>query len=114
MDYTIDAKGKRLGRVASEISMILQGKKSPAYEPRLVSNNRVLVKNYQAITVGGGKETKKVYHRHTGYVGGIKSKTYSEAMEKDPKWALRHAVRKMLPRNFLNQKRMKNLIFLEK
>ena len=113
MDYLIDAKNKRLGRVASEIAVILQGKKSPAYAPHVAGKDRALVKNYTAITVSGGKEVKKIYRRHTGYVGGIKQKTYKEAMEKDPKWALRHAVRKMLPRNFLTQHRIKNLIFLE-
>ena len=113
MDYIIDAKNKRLGRLASEVAVILQGKKSAAYEPRVAGSDRALVKNYKAITVGGGKEIKKVYKRHTGYVGGIKSKTYKEAMEKDPKWALRHAVRKMLPRNFLTQHRIKNLVFIE-
>ena len=113
MDHTIDVKGKRLGRVATEISSILQGKNHVSYDPKNVSKDRVLVKNYAQLTIGGKKEEQKKYHRHTGYVGHVKTKTFKEAMTKDPRWALRQAVRKMLPRNFLTQKRMRNLIFVE-
>lgn len=113
MDYTIDAKNKRLGRVASEISLILQGKKSATYRANAVGKDRALVKNYRQITVSGSKETGKVYYHHTGYVGHLKEERYEEVFAKDPKRVLRHAVRKMLPQNFLNQKRLKNLIFIE-
>ncbi len=114
MDYTIDVKNKRLGRVASEISGILQGKKHPTYDPKNVGSDRVLVKNYRELTIGGRKTEQKKYHRHTGYVGHVKTKTFKEAVAKDPRWVLRQAVRKMLPKNFLTQKRMKKLIFIEK
>ena len=111
-DYTIDAKHKRLGRLASEIALILQGKKSPHYEPRLVGSDRVLLANAKEVSVGGAKEKDKIYYRHTGYMGHLKTKTYAQVFEKDPKKVIRQAVRKMLPKNFLNQKRIKNLIFI--
>ena len=113
MDYHIDANNKVLGRVASEISLILQGKKSAAYQRNRVAADKVYVKNVGGIIVTGTKATDKVYRRHTGYVGHIKEKTFNEAMAKDPKWVLRRAVRKMLPQNFLTQQRIKNLIFVE-
>ncbi|MDE2019448.1 MAG: 50S ribosomal protein L13 [Patescibacteria group bacterium] len=113
MDYHIDAKNKVLGRVASDISLILQGKKSASYERNRVSGDKVFVKNVKDIAVTGNKLTQKIYRRHTGYVGHLKELRLEEKMEKDPRTVLRQAVRKMLPKNFLNQKRIKNLIFVE-
>jgi len=113
MDFHIDAKNQRLGRIASEIATILQGKKSPNYEPHLVGGDRVLIKNYKRISVSGRKFKEKVYYSHSGRPGHLKSKTYEEAVAKDPKWVLVEAVRKMLPKNKLNAKRLKNLIFVE-
>lgn len=113
MDFYIDAKNKILGRLASEIALILQGKHSPKYEPRLTGGDRVFVKNYKDIAVTGRKMKKKTYYRHTGYVGHLKSQTLEELLKKNPKRVLREAVRRMLPKNSLNQKRLKNLIFVE-
>jgi large subunit ribosomal protein L13 len=113
MEYHIDVNNKVLGRVASEIALILQGKKSAAYERNRVTEDKVYVKNVAGLVVTGNKAKDKIYYRHTGYVGHIKEKTFEEAMTKDPKWVLRRAVRKMLPQNFLTQKRIKNLIFIE-
>ena len=113
MDYHIDAKNKILGRLASEVAMILQGKKSPKYEPRLAGSDRVFVKNCKDISVTGRKMKEKVYYRHTGYVGHLKSQTLEEFLKKDPRRVLREAVRQMLPKNSLNPKRLKNLIFVE-
>ncbi len=114
MDHHIDAKGKILGRVAAEISLILQGKKSPSYARNRVSDDKVYVKNCDEIRVTGNKMLGKVYRHHTGYVGHLKEKRLEEKMAEDPRWVLRRAVRKMLPRNFLTQQRIKNLVFLEK
>ncbi len=113
MDHHIDAKNKILGRIASEIALILQGKKSVAYAPNRVSGDRVLVTNYKDIALTGNKRAQKIYYHHTGYVGHLKELSFEEKFAKDPKWVLRQAVRKMLPKNFLNQKRLKNLIFVE-
>lgn len=113
MDYSIDGKRKRLGRLASEIAIILQGKKSAAYDPSLIGSDRVLLSNWDKISVGGSKETQKVYYRHTGYMGHLKELTFEQAWSKDPKKVIRETVRRMLPKNFLNQKRLKNLVFVE-
>lgn len=113
MDYPIDAKNKRLGRLASEIAVILQGKKSPKYEPRNVGNDRVLLKNFREISVSGKKFKEKIYYRHTGYVGHLKKRTFEELFQKDSRRAIYEAVRRMLPKNSLNTKRLKNLIFVE-
>ena len=113
MDYHIDAKNKVLGRVASDIALILQGKKSASYERNRVSADKVYVKNYEQIAITGNKAKDKIYYHHTGYVGHLKELTYEQKMAKDPRSTLRRAVRKMLPRNFLNQKRLNNLIFVQ-
>ena len=114
MDYVIDAKNKILGRVASEAAQILQGKKNASYAPNQVGGDRVLVKNYRDISVSGNKFKDKIYYHHTGYVGHLKEETYEQVFTKDPKRVLRMAVAHMLPKNTLNKKRMKNLIFVEK
>jgi large subunit ribosomal protein L13 len=113
MDYHIDAKNKILGRVASEISHILQGKKHPNYAPNHVGKDRVYVNNYAEVAVTGKKLVQKVYYRHTGYVGHLKEARLEERLAKNPKTVIREAVRKMLPRNFLNQRRLKHLIFVD-
>ncbi|MCS6789152.1 MAG: 50S ribosomal protein L13 [Patescibacteria group bacterium] len=111
MDYIIDAKNKKLGRLASEIAIILQGKKSPKYNPRLVGEDRVILKNYKELDISEKKMKEKKYYHHTGYVGHLKVKTLEQKWQKDPKWVIREAVRKMLPKNKLNSRRLKNLIF---
>jgi len=113
MDYHIDAKNKILGRLASDVAVILQGKKNPKYEQRLAGGDKVFLKNYKDIAFTGRKRKQKVYYRHTGYVGHLKKRTLEQAMQKDPRWVLREAVRRMLPKNSLNSKRLKNLIFIE-
>ena len=114
MEYHIDAKNKVLGRLASEIALILQGKKSASYARNRVSDDKVYVTNVDGLRVTGNKMIDKVYYKHTGYVGHLKEKSLEQKMADDPRWVLQHAVRKMLPKNFLNQKRIKNLIFVEK
>lgn len=111
MDYIIDAKNQNMGRLATEIATILQGKKSPAYEPRLEGEDRAIVKNIDGMTISGNKETDKVYYRHTGYMGGLKEATYEEVVAKKGKQeVLRRAVMRMLPKNRLQVPRMKRLI----
>lgn len=112
-EYHIDAKNKNLGRLATEIANILNGKKDPGYAQNKVSGDKVYLKNFAQIAVTGNKLTQKVYYRHTGYVGHLKEETMGERLEKDPKRLIREAVRKMLPKNFLNARRLKNLIFVE-
>lgn len=113
MDYHIDAKNKILGRVATDIALILQGKKSATYQQNRVSEDKVYVKNIGGIRVTGNKAEQKIYYRHTGYVGHLKELTYDQRFAKDPSWVLRQAVKNMLPKNFLKQQRIKNLIFVD-
>ncbi len=113
MDYRINAKNKILGRLASEIALILQGKKNPSYNPRLLGEDRVLLENYKDFSVTGRKWKEKIYYKHTGYMGHLREKTLEQIFEKDPKRVLREAVRRMLPKNSLNPKRLKNLVFVE-
>ncbi len=111
MEHVIDATNKNLGRLASEVAVILQGKTSPNYEPRLAGENKVIIKNIDRMTISGRKETQKIYFRHTGYMGHLKEETYQEVVEKKGKEeALRRAVLRMLPKNKLQNIRIKNLV----
>ena len=110
MDFIIDAKNRPLGRVSTEIALLLQGKHTPKYEPNRSGSDRVLVKNIKDIKVTGNKYEGKVYYRHTGYMGHLKEATYRQKFEKNPAWVLRHSVRGMLPKNFLRSKRLKRLV----
>lgn len=111
MNYTIDAINKSVGRLASEIAVILQGKKSPKYEPRLESENRVIVKNINKVKITGKKFKQKIYYRHTTQIGHLKQQTLEMLWQKKgPAEVLRLAVMRMLPKNKLRVKRMKRLI----
>ena len=110
MEYVIDVKGKPLGRVATEAAVILQGKKSPRYDPRLPGDDKVIIRNACEIIVTGKKAEKKIYYRHSDRVGNLKKRTYAQAFENDPAWVIRHAVRLMLPKNKLRKDRLKRLI----
>ncbi|MDI6717665.1 MAG: 50S ribosomal protein L13 [Patescibacteria group bacterium] len=111
MDYTIDATNKNLGRLASEIAVILQGKKNLDYEPRLAGNDKVIIKNVNKLTFSGKKESDKVYFHHTGYMGHLKEETLKEVVAKKGKEeVLRRAVINMLPKNKLRINRIKRLI----
>lgn len=113
MQYRIDAAGKKVGRLASEIALILQGKKTPAYEGRLVGEDEVLVTNIGAMEVSGLKSEQKRYYRHSGRIGSLKSRTFREVFGKNPRWILCRAVRLMLPKNRLAKPRLQKLTFEE-
>ncbi len=110
-DYTFDATGKKLGRLASEIAGILQGKNLPSYKVKTGTppGPRVVVKNASKIEVSGKKETQKVYHRHTGYMGHLKTETVEEMRAKHPERILWYAVYNMLPKNRTRSVLMKRL-----
>lgn len=110
MLYTIDAKNKKLGRLASEIAIILQGKKNPSYEGRLEGEDRVEVANIRELVVTGRKKDSKIYYKHTGPLGHLKERKFKDVWAKNPAWVLRHAVNLMLPKNKLRAKRIKKLI----
>ncbi len=107
--HVIDAKGKALGRVASEAAVLLQGKDAPTYEPRLSGENTVTIVHADALKFTGDKLKTKRYYRHSGRIGGLKSRTLSQALAKDPTEVVRRAVRNMLPKNRLQAKRMRRL-----
>jgi len=109
MQYTIDATNKKLGRLASEIAVILQGKKNPKYEPRLSGTDTVVVTNVKKLALVTKKSEKKIYYRHTGYMGHLKSTTFKEAFAKNPEKVLRNVVAHMLPKNRLQRERMRKL-----
>jgi len=106
---TIDARGKRLGRLASEIASLLQEKGTPGYNPRLAGTTKVRVTNISGIELTGRKATQKRYYKHTGPLGHLKVRTYQDVFAKKPGWVLRHAVNLMLPKNRLRALRMRRL-----
>ena len=109
MEHIIDAKGETVGRIASKIAVILQGKHKTSYDPSKIGAEKVIVKNAHLMKFSGRKLIGKVYYRHTGYMGHLRSKTLREALEKDPSWVLRNAVKGMLPKNFIQARRMRFL-----
>lgn len=111
MIYEIDANGKKLGRLASEIATILQGKRAPSYEPRLEGGDRVVVTNVKKLAMTERKLRGKIYYRHTGPLGHLKERPLKDVFTKKPAWVLRNAVRLMLPKNKLLARRMKRLVF---
>jgi large subunit ribosomal protein L13 len=110
MEKVINAKNKKLGRLASEIAVILQGKTSARYDPKNSGSDTVIVENVKDIVVTGRKASQKIYYRHTGPLGHLKEKKFKDVFEKNPAWVLRKAVFRMLPKNRLRVKRMKRLI----
>src|SRR4029077_2321176 len=99
--YLVDAEGKTLGRLATQIADTLRGKGKPEYTPHVDSGDFVVVVNAEKIHVTGNKLDQKMYHRHSGYPGGLRSRTLREQLERRPTEVLRKAVKGMLPRNKL-------------
>lgn len=107
--YLINAEGKTLGRLASEIAKILKGKHKPIYSPHLDCGDYVIVINAEKIRVTGRKLDQKIYYRHSGYPGGLKSITLREQLAKHPERVIKAAVKGMLPKNRLGRKMLKKL-----
>jgi large subunit ribosomal protein L13 len=99
--WVVDADGKNLGRLASEIADVLRGKNKPQYTPHVDTGDFVVVVNAEKIAVTGKKLTDKVYRRHSGYPGGLKTRTLGQMLERRPTDVLRIAVKGMLPKNRL-------------
>lgn len=111
MDYTIDATNKKIGRLASEAAVILQGKKNPKYEPRLEGEDKVIVKNIKNVDISHKKSQQRIYYRHTTQIGHLKEQSLKMLIEKKgPAAALKKMVMGMLPKNKLQIKRIKRLI----
>ena len=107
--YIIDASGKVLGRVATEIARRLRGKHKAIYTPHMDTGDFVVVTNVDKLVVTGRKTVQKIYYRHTGYPGGIYSRTFSEMLNKQPEKVLIHAVKGMLPKGPLGFAMLKKL-----
>lgn len=107
--YLIDAEGEVLGRLAVRIANILRGKNKPEYTPNVDTGDFVIVINADKVVVSGKKETDKIYLHHTGYPGGLKTASFKEVMEKDPRIAIEHAVRGMLQHNTLGAEQFNKL-----
>ena len=89
--YVVDAEGKNLGRMASQIAAILRGKNKPTYTPHVDCGDYVIVINAEKVEVTGKKRKEKIYKRHTGYPGGLREMTFEQMMEKHPTEVVRHA-----------------------
>ena len=107
--YLVDASDKVLGRLATEIARRLRGKHKPEFTPHMDTGDNIVVINAEKIKVTGGKMEGKIYYRHSGYPGGLKSQTLRELMEKHPERALNNAVKGMIPRGPLGRAVLKKL-----
>lgn len=107
--YVIDAAEAPLGRVATKIATLLTGKEKPQFTQHIDCGDYVVVINADKLVVTGGKETKKIYYRHTGYPGGLKEITLGDQVTKDSSKVITHAVRGMLPVNKLRDGRLARL-----
>ena len=105
----VDAEGKTLGRLATVIADTLRGKGKPAYTPHVDTGDFVVVVNAEKISVTGKKLDEKLYYRHSGYPGGLRSRTLREQLERRPTEVLRTAVKGMLPRNRLARQQLTKL-----
>jgi large subunit ribosomal protein L13 len=107
--YIVDANGATLGRLATTIASRLRGKHNPLFTPHVDLGDSIIVINSDQIVLTGKKMDKKLYHHHSGYMGGLKSITARKLMEKCPEDLIRIAVRGMLPKNSLGRKMLKRL-----
>lgn len=107
--YVVDAEGKTLGRLASEIAHRLRGKHKPEYTPHVDTGDYIVVVNAEKIAVTGNKAKGKVYHSHTGYPGGLKSITFEKLIDKAPERVIQNAVKGMLPKNPLGRAMFKKM-----
>lgn len=107
--YVVDAEGKTLGRLASEVANVLRGKNKPTYTPHIDTGDYVIIVNAEKIQVTGKKLDQKIYYHHSEYVGGMKEATLREMMQKKPEFVITHAVKGMLPKGPLGRQMLKKL-----
>jgi large subunit ribosomal protein L13 len=105
----VDADGQTLGRLATQIADALRGKRKPTYTPHIDTGDFVVVVNAEKIAVTGAKRQEKLYHRHSGYPGGLRTRTLNDMLERRPEEVIRLAVRGMLPKNRLGRKQLTKL-----
>ena len=107
--YVVDAEGKTLGRLASEVANVLRGKKKPIYTPHIDTGAYVIVVNAEKVVTTGKKLDQKKYYHHSEYVGGMKEATLKEMMQKKPEFVITHAVKGMLPKGPLGRQMLTKL-----
>lgn len=107
--YVVDASGKTLGRLATEIALRLRGKHKPEYTPHVDTGDFIVVVNAEKVAVTGKKATDKIYHHHTGYPGGIKNISFQKLIDYKPERVIEMAVRGMLPKNPLGRAMFRKL-----
>lgn len=107
--FVVDAEGKTLGRLATEIAHRLRGKHKPEYTPHVDTGDYIVVVNAEKVQVTGRKATDKIYYRHTGYIGNLKSISFEKLIDKAPERVIQNAVKGMLPRNPLGREMFKKL-----
>ena len=107
--YVVDADGKTLGRLASEVASVLRGKNKPTFTPHVDCGDYVIVINAEKVAVTGKKRAEKIYKKHTGYPGGLREITFDKLQQKKPEEIIRHAVKGMLPDGKLGRQIFKKL-----
>ena len=107
--YVVDAEGKTLGRLASEVANVLRGKKKPIYTPHIDTGDYVIVVNAEKVKTTGKKLDQKKYYHHSEYVGGMKEATLKEVLQKKPEFVITHAVKGMLPKGPLGRQMLTKL-----
>lgn len=107
--YIVDAEGKTLGRMASQVAHVLRGKHKPIFAPHMDTGDFVIIINAEKVRVTGTKERDKLYHRHSGYPGGLRTTAFRDLIVKHPTRPVERAVRNMLPKNPLGEKMFKKL-----
>jgi large subunit ribosomal protein L13 len=107
--YVVDAEGQTLGRLATRIADALRGKRKPQYTPHVDTGDFVVVVNADKVAVTGKKLDEKLYHRHSGYPGGLRARSLREELERRPTEVVRKAVKGMLPRNRLARRQITKL-----
>ena len=107
--YVVDAEGKTLGRLASEIAKVLRGKHKPIFTPHIDTGDYVIVVNAEKIKVTGKKMNQKIYYKHSGYVGGMKETTLKDMLKRHPERVVEYAVKGMLPKGPLGRQMYRKL-----
>ncbi|MBW2109378.1 MAG: 50S ribosomal protein L13 [Deltaproteobacteria bacterium] len=107
--YVLDAQGRVLGRLASFVASRLRGKHKPIFTPHMDTGDHIVVINASKVVLTGNKWDQKMYYRHSGYLGGLKSRNAKQLLQKRPEDLIIHAVRGMLPKNSLGRKMLKKL-----
>jgi large subunit ribosomal protein L13 len=107
--FVVDAADKTLGRLATEVASRLRGKHKPEYTPHVDTGDYIIVVNAEKVRVTGNKMAAKMYHRHTGYIGNLKSESLEKLLQRAPERVIERAVKGMLPKNPLGRKMFKKL-----